>query len=80
MFFERTLKMAKKQKLTGHIKIDPNRDSKLIAKLRAINAINPYTLLKLNTLARTLLDQKLDELITKHGITVDYQRPASVAG
>jgi len=73
--------MAKKRnKTAGHIKIDPNRDSKLIAKLRAINTITPYTPLKLNTLARMLLNQKLDELITEFHVSVDYQQPASVAG
>jgi len=70
----------KKNKTTGHIKIDPSRDSEIISKLRAVKTVSPYTLVKLNTLARTLLSQKLDEIISQRNIIVDYSQPASVAG
>jgi len=69
-----------KNRTSGHIKIDPRRDPGLINKLRAVNAVSPYTLIKLNTLARTLLNQKLDEIISRRKIVIDYQQPAGVAG
>jgi hypothetical protein len=65
--------MAKqKNKTTGHIKIDPERDPELIVKLRAVNSVPPYILVKPNTLARMLLNQKLDEIISQRGIIVNY--------
>jgi len=73
--------MKKGQRIKGqlaeNVKVSPVDDPELIAKLQAVA---PYCYLKINPLAKKLLHEKLDELIREYGITVDYSRPASVAG
>jgi len=63
--------------IAANVKICPKQDPELIAKLQAVA---PYMYIKINPLAKKLLNEKLDELIAKFSITVDYSQPASVAG
>jgi len=64
-------------KIAENVKICPERDPDLIAKLQAVA---PYCYLKINPLAKKLLHESLDKLIAQWGITVNRLQPAAKTG
>ena len=50
---------------------DGRKDRELLAKL---NAVAPYARKKVHTLARGILIEKLDEMISSCGITIDFSQ------
>ena len=60
-------------RIASNVKICPAQDPELIAKLRALA---PYYYLRINPLAKKLLHEKLDEVLSQYNITVDSTQPA----
>lgn len=53
------------------VSLDARKDVEVIAKL---NAVAPFHRKKVATLAKDILNEKLDEMIASLGITVDYSQ------
>ena len=50
----------------------PNPElAELKSQIAKLQAVAPYCYTRVNTLAKQILHERLDELIAKHGITVD---------
>jgi hypothetical protein len=65
-----------KGKIAEHIKIDHETDPALIAKLQALS---PYMYLKVNPLAKKLLNEKCDEVMKQYNISLSSIQPAAYA-
>jgi len=63
--------------IVKHINFCKKRDEELFVKL---NAVAPCARRKVADLARFLLLESLDKLITENKIKIDYNQPAGVAG
>ena len=66
-----------KGKVAEHVKIDHECDPVLMGKLQALS---PHMYLKVNPLAKKLLNEKCDEVMKQYGITLNSIQPTACVG